>query len=185
MLTSLQRNSSKMGIPTYIAIVWNRLIGIVRVQPKPHSAGVQCRPPILFLLLLVLGSILHRLQPWPLYTGIWPSHIGVPLMVMAMVLILWSIQTFKRHRTPIPPWEPVKALVMAGPYRYTRNPMYVAMALFSLGFAGLLNTMWIPLLLVPLLGFIQWAVIRKEEQYLTLLFGEAYRQYQRTVRRWL
>jgi protein-S-isoprenylcysteine O-methyltransferase Ste14 len=83
------------------------------------------------------------------------------------------------------PYKPATALAVHGPYRYTRNPMYLAMTIFYLGLTLLVNTLW-PLVLLPaVLLVVQRGVINREERYLERTFGDAYRAYKARVRRWL
>ena len=81
--------------------------------------------------------------------------------------------------------KPTTALVTEGPFRYSRNPIYVALTLLYLGVASLVNALWILLLVMPVLLIIRYGVIAREDVYLTWNFGEAYRQYMAQVQRWL
>ena len=91
----------------------------------------------------------------------------------------------RRAQTPVDPYSPSTAIVVEGPYRYTRNPLYLALTLFYLALASIVNSVW-PLLLLPLvLLVIQRGVIAREERYLEQKFGEQYLRYKSRVRRWL
>jgi protein-S-isoprenylcysteine O-methyltransferase Ste14 len=81
--------------------------------------------------------------------------------------------------------KPTTALVTEGPFRYSRNPIYVALTLLYVGVALLINALWILLLVVPAVLVLRYGVIAREEAYLTRKFGDAYRQYTTQVRRWL
>jgi protein-S-isoprenylcysteine O-methyltransferase Ste14 len=81
--------------------------------------------------------------------------------------------------------KPTTVLVTEGPFRYSRNPIYLALTLLYLGVAFLVNAWWILLLVVPVLLVIRYGVIAREEVYLARKFGDAYRQYTTQVRRWL
>jgi protein-S-isoprenylcysteine O-methyltransferase Ste14 len=96
-----------------------------------------------------------------------------------------SIRLFRRKQTSMITFRPASALVSIGPYTFTRNPMYVSLALLTLAFALFLNTWWIVVLLVPALLAVQRFVIVHEEQYLRRRFGADYDAYTRRVRRWL
>jgi len=103
---------------------------------------------------------------------------GVALAASAIVL-------FRRAGTSPVPIQPTTALVAQGPYRFTRNPMYVGLAALYAGIALLVNSLW-PLVLLPVvLVVIRWWVIAREEAYLERKFGDAYRAYTRRERRWL
>jgi protein-S-isoprenylcysteine O-methyltransferase Ste14 len=81
--------------------------------------------------------------------------------------------------------KPTTALVTEGPFRYSRNPIYVALTLLYVGVALLINALWILLLIVPAVLVLRYGVIAREEAYLARKFGDAYRQYMAQVRRWL
>lgn len=90
-----------------------------------------------------------------------------------------------RAGTNLHPGSPAKALVVTGPFAFSRNPLYVARTLLYLGLAFAMDTLWPILALAPLLGVMHYGVIRREERYLDERFGSAYRQYQARVRRWV
>ena len=92
---------------------------------------------------------------------------------------------FPRAGTSVVPAEPATALVVTGPYRFTRNPIYIGFVLAYFGFAIVLTSMWVLLLLIPVLVILQRGVVAREEEYLERQFGEAYRKYKARVPRWL
>jgi protein-S-isoprenylcysteine O-methyltransferase Ste14 len=96
-----------------------------------------------------------------------------------------SIDRFRRSKTSIVPIRPAEALVWSGPYRFTRNPMYVSLALVTIACALFLATWWPVVLLVPTVAIVQQVVILPEERYLRRRFGAEYEAYVRRVRRWL
>lgn len=118
-----------------------------------------------------------------------PRHgrprLGAPLVAASLLLGLWGARTIRRAGTNIDPRKPATALVVTGPFRYTRNPLYLSLTLLYLGIAALVNALW-PLVLLPVvLVVIRRWVIAREELYLKRKFGEAYRKYKATVRHWL
>ena len=130
--------------------------------------------------------MLHR--PWPLPIA---NATGVLTVVAWLLVACWvglaasSVGLFRRKQTSMIPFRPASTLVSTGPYKFTRNPMYVSLALLTLAFAFFLNTWWIVLLLVPALLIVQRFVIVPEEKYLRRRFGTDYEAYTRRVRRWL
>lgn len=151
-------------------------------------AGVFVPPPLLFVLPLVAARMLHARRPWPLVDGhgmvLWLPGLVVVLAGVAVGLA--GVAAFRNARTTVlPAGRPTTAIVQRGPYRFTRNPMYLAMAFAYAGLALLLNTVWALLLLPLVLAVIDLAVIRREERYLTAKFGRPYREYCARVRRWL
>lgn len=111
--------------------------------------------------------------------------VGLPLVIIATLLAVWAARTMRRAGTNISPYEPATALVVDGPYCFTRNPLYLSLAILYVGTAALANTPW-PLVLLPVvLVVIQRGVIDREERYLELKFGDAYRRYKEAVKRWI
>ena len=154
---------------------------------KDH-AGVLVPPPLIFALPLGAAVFVHSRRPWPI-----AADNGTTLLVAAFIAIaagvsigLGSVSSFRAaHTTVLPMGRPTTAIVERGPYRFTRNPMYVAMAIGYVGLSLLLNNFWAITLLPPALLVVDRFVIRREEQYLTAKFGDSYRQYRSRVRRWL
>ena len=91
----------------------------------------------------------------------------------------------KRAGTNIRPDQPTLALVFDGPFRFTRNPLYMALTGLYLGITLLVNALWPLLFLIPVLGVLRWGVVAREERYLEAKFGEPYRTYKARVRRWI
>ncbi len=91
----------------------------------------------------------------------------------------------RRAGTNVRPDQPTLALVFDGPFRFTRNPLYLAATGLYLGIALLVDALWPLLLLVPVLAVLRWGVVAREERYLEAKFGEPYRAYKARVRRWL
>ena len=110
---------------------------------------------------------------------------GVVLMIAGAGLAIWGVLTFRRAHTTIMPFRAASTMVRAGPYRFTRNPMYVGMTLGYVGLSLVFNSIW-PLLILPLvLVAMVRLVITREEAYLEAVFGDEYRAFRRDVRRWL
>ena len=152
---------------------------------RSDSPGVWFPPPLLYLLSVVAGVLLDRRWPLPIATGTLTMIAGALLIVGGIALSIVSIDRFRRSATSIVPIRPAGALVLSGPYHYTRNPMYVGLALVTIA-AGLFRGTWWPIvLLVPTLAIVQQFIILPEERYLRRRFGAEYEAYARRVRRWL
>jgi protein-S-isoprenylcysteine O-methyltransferase Ste14 len=109
---------------------------------------------------------------------------GWVFVLAGLALAYWGIFTFTRRRTAIYPNRDASTLVVEGPYRFTRNPMYSGMILAYTGGCGVVSTLW-PMLLLPFAVMTLYVlVIRREERHLTEAFGESFRDYQRRVGRW-
>ena len=156
-------------------------------EPR-DAAAVRFPPPLIPLATILLGGLLDRM--WPIDPGFeysTPIQYGIGGLVVTCALTLagWAIAHFRRSGQNEKPWTPTTAIVGAGPYRFTRNPMYLAMVLLCIGAAALLANAWI-LVLTPICALaLWWFAIRPEEAYLEEKFGEGYRAYKRRVRRWL
>jgi protein-S-isoprenylcysteine O-methyltransferase Ste14 len=152
---------------------------------RPDSPGVHFPPPLLYAVAVIGGWLLHRQWPLPIANGT-ALTVGAWLLVACWaVLAGMSIGLFRRKQTSMITIRPASMLVTTGPYTFTRNPMYVSLALLTLAFALFLNTWWIAVLLVPALLAVRRFVIVPEEKYLRRHFGAEYEAYSRRVRRWL
>jgi protein-S-isoprenylcysteine O-methyltransferase Ste14 len=143
--------------------------------------------PWVFVLAYLAGLIPQFLLPKPAFsteTLNLIKIIGVALFVVGAFFAAWSLLIFHRAETTTTPGEVSKKLVMSGPYRFTRNPMYVSLTLAYLGEAGFLTQIW-PLLFLPVtLAYINWIVIPLEEEVLKSEFKAEYENYCSHVNRW-
>ncbi len=111
--------------------------------------------------------------------------LGGACLAIGLCLVAWGMVTFRRAGTAITPHHSANRLVVSGPYRFTRNPMYTGLTIVYIGVSALLGSEW-PLLLLPLVLFIVFHfVIEREERYLADAFGSEYAEFRRRVRRWL
>lgn len=156
------------------------------MDAQPHEGpGLPVHPPVLYLAALFVGvglSYAWSLSPLP---DRWGGIIGIVLIVLGTALMPPVLARFRRAGTPFNPHKPAAALVTDGPYRFSRNPAYVALTLWYLGIGLLLNNVWVLLLTIPLVLVMDRCVIRREEQHLEAKFGDEYRRYKSSVRRWL
>ena len=132
-----------------------------------------------------MGLLLHLMLPLHVLPTPLARGIGVVCVLVSCPLALMTLRVLSRAHTPVDPMKPTTALVTEGPFRYSRNPIYVALTLLYLGVALLVNALWILLLVVPVWVVIRYGVIAREEAYLTRKFGDVYHQYTAQVRRWL
>lgn len=148
----------------------------------PH---VIAPPPLLYLVPLLLALLVHWRAPLALLPEPWPIVLGPLLIITGLLFGMPALAAFRRAKTRPQPWRPSTALVIEGPYRFTRNPMYVGFTLIHLGITCAVNSVWPLVALVVVLPVMQRFVIQREEQYMERRFGDAYRQYLTQVRRWL
>lgn len=150
-------------------------------------AGVFVPPPLVYATPLIVAVLLNGRQPWTIGTSGSTALVVASFLFLAagIALGLAGVITFREAKTTIlPAGRPTTAIVESGPYAFTRNPMYCAMALGYVGLSLLLNTWWALLLLPAVLIVVDVSVIRCEERYLRTKFGEDYRAYCARVRRW-
>jgi protein-S-isoprenylcysteine O-methyltransferase Ste14 len=152
------------------------------------TAGVIARPPVLFLAALLLGFVSDRLLPLPFpvpEAGLVRWSIAGSLILIGLVLAAAGIRNFARAATPVPTYQPVRALVTAGIHGWTRNPIYLGMFLVYGGIGVAARSPWTLILTLPLAITIRYGVVAREEAYLERRFGDAYRDYKARVRRWV
>lgn len=143
------------------------------------------RPPLVYLSSIALGVVLQFLWPAPVLPRALTPGLGVLVVLMAIGLLVSAIRTFRAAGTPIPANEPTTAIVRAGPYRFSRNPIYLAFSFLQLGIGLWANNLWVVLALLGSVAFMSLVVIPREERYLTARFPSDYLPYRASVRRWL
>src|SRR5215210_6824296 len=136
-------------------------------------------PPLIYLGPLVLGLLLNRQLPAPFLPRRVARILGLSLLGGWALLGGWFFRTMHRAGAPIRTDKPVPGLATDGPFRYTRNPGYLSLAMFYAGIASLANALWAILLLPATLLVTQRGVIEREEHYLERKFGEEYLRYKR------
>jgi protein-S-isoprenylcysteine O-methyltransferase Ste14 len=152
------------------------------------TPGVIAPPPLIALAAVLLGVVADWLWPIDGLDSVlnWPVRIGLggALFVGGGVLVVVGEQAFKRVGTNVPPWRPALALATGGIYAHVRNPMYVGAIILLAGIAVALASDWLALLLVPTALLLHFGVVRREERYLEVRFGEDYRRYKASVPRY-
>ena len=150
------------------------------------SAGRSPQPPLLFLACLLLGVGLRFLHPLGLGLPLTVRlSVGALLLLLVAVHGAWGLLTFKRMGTTPEPNGVATALLTSGPFRWTRNPLYLGLAILLVCFGVLLDSAWVLGLTPVLVLLLDRLVIVKEEKRLRAQFGEEYERYSRHVRRWL
>jgi protein-S-isoprenylcysteine O-methyltransferase Ste14 len=128
----------------------------------------------------------YVVAPAPVPVGRAISAVGGILILMAGLGLIASARLLFSHtgQNPIP-WKPSPELILKGPYRFTRNPMYLGVTLFEVGLGLAVNNLWISLFAAPALLTVHFIAVLPEERYLSDKFGESYRAYLAKVRRYL
>jgi len=155
------------------------------LPPEEDRPGVPIAPPLLFVLPILTSLALEWFAPTRFVHGTLRCTLGVLIVVAGIALTVGGFITQKRAGTDPIPFNPSTRIVVHGLYRFTRNPMYLGLALCTLALAILVDSTWM-LLAVPIgLVLVDRIVITREEQYLERKFGEEYLNYKRRVRRWI
>jgi len=150
------------------------------------TAQVIIRPPLAWGLAIIAGLTLNWLVPLPFLPADLPAGwLGAMVFVLAVALFAWAIVTITRAGSKVPTNRPTTTIVEAGPYRFTRNPVYLGMFLGLIGLAIAFDNLWLLIMLVPFALVIRYAVVAREEAYLERKFSDIYHGYRSRVRRWL
>lgn len=155
------------------------------MEKHENTPGIRVLPPLLYLVGLMLGYGLETL--WPIFDVRWQWTVGLAVVPISLSVLVVApvITAFRRAATPFDVRKPATSLVTDGPYRYGRNPGYLALTLLYVGIAIILGSVWVLLLIVPVLVVMNYEVVNKEERHLEVQFGEEYLRYKSKVRRWI
>lgn len=153
-----------------------------KISDSPH---VIAPPPLIYIGGLIFGLLLHSIKPLEFLPKTLPFLLGIMVIIISIILVAMAMRSFVKAKTNIDVRKPTIHIVTTGPYRFTRNPIYLAMTLFVVGIAFWLNEFWILITLIPTIFMIRYGVIKREELYLTKKFGEEYAEYKKSTRRWL
>jgi protein-S-isoprenylcysteine O-methyltransferase Ste14 len=153
-------------------------------QTRDHPDVIILAP---LLYAVAFGAVLLLRWQWPLTllpraVSWW---IGALWLVPGCALLVWGLHALRAAGTSVNPYRPTTTLVVTGPYRWSRNPLYLALAVIFVGLSIGANTLWGVLVLVPLLVVMHYGVVLREERYLAAKFGEGYSRYCAAVRRYL
>jgi protein-S-isoprenylcysteine O-methyltransferase Ste14 len=150
------------------------------------NPGVIAFPPLIWLVCAVAGGLAHLVWPHRMMLGYGVSlSLGIILILVAPSLALWALRVMKQAGTNVDPSQPALTIVRTGPFRFTRNPMYLALCLLQLALSFFLNDWGTLLFVIPLALVLHFGVILREEKYLAAKFGQPYLQLKREVRRWI
>ena len=142
-------------------------------------------PPVAIGAPLLVGGLATYRWGDPVEPGAWSVPVGWALVVLFVVWNGWSLWLFARHETGLLPGQATESMIEEGPYRLSRNPLYVGMLVLYLALALLGSTFWGLVLFPAAVLLVRWGAIRPEERYLHERFGATYDDYARRVRRWL
>lgn len=146
---------------------------------------VKFPPPVFYLAMILLGYGLDQWLPWHWQAGFLSRWQGIALVGTGLMLVLWASTCFRRHQTTILPHKASSRIIQDGPFRLSRNPIYLAFTLIQIGAGIALGNIWILGLVYPTIRIMNQHVIEKEEAFLKQAFGDEYVGYLATVRRWI
>ncbi len=147
--------------------------------------GVIAPPPLIFLSFFAAGFLLDWVWPVAAPLAASPRYwLALALAGVGVAIAIAAFGEFRKAKTHVVPHKPTTAIIVSGPFAYTRNPLYVALALFHAAIAIATGNVWALLLLAPALLVIRYGVIAREERYLEAKFGAEYLAYKGRVRRW-
>jgi protein-S-isoprenylcysteine O-methyltransferase Ste14 len=152
---------------------------------EQDHAGVIAPPPLIYAAGIGLGLLLHQLAPLRWLPAVATRLVGWPLVGLGAVLSGSAATIMLRARTALEPQGATTMIVTAGPFRFTRNPIYLSFTMLTVAVAALRNSLWPVLLLPAVLQVMRKGVIEREERYLARKFGAEYVDYTARVRRWL
>ena len=155
-------------------------------ESDERGANVRFPPPLVYVAFILLGVGLRYATPirapGPRYVAV---ATGIAFLLAALWLIFNALNLFKRTGQDPAPWKPSPELVLRGPYRFTRNPMYLGLTCIQIGLGLLLNNLWVSLLAAFSLLVVHIIAVVPEERYLIKKFGDSYKGYLIKVRRYL
>lgn len=164
-----------------------KLREIVAGPDGGDHAGVVVRPPVLFAGMILVALLLEFVAPLGPGIGLGPARaimVGVSFVVLGAVPFGFAVHRFLGAGTNLPTWQPSLALVESGPYRLTRNPIYIGLLTIYFGIGVALTSGWVLLSMPIIAAILHYGVVLREEAYLSAKFGDAYRAYLARVPRW-
>ena len=142
------------------------------------------RPPLVYSSSILAGALLTWLWP-PTFALPAAVPIGSTMVLASILLFLFSVRTLRAAGTPVPGNQPTTNIVRTGPYRFSRNPIYLSFFVMQLGIALWISSIWMVATLIPAAALVSRVVVPREERYLESRFGQQYSSYRDSVRRWL
>ncbi|MEM7344336.1 MAG: isoprenylcysteine carboxylmethyltransferase family protein [Chloroflexota bacterium] len=152
---------------------------------QSDSANVAFMPPVLLIILLIVGFVGRFIIPLDFLPRLITIIVGPIVTLASLGLFFWATRTMSEVDTAINPNDTTTTIMVKGPFKFSRNPIYLGMLLLLLGVGIWTNTLWFFGLAVLFVILLQWGVISREERYLANKFGDEYLSYKAQVRRWL
>jgi protein-S-isoprenylcysteine O-methyltransferase Ste14 len=157
------------------------------MQPEKDRPAIIAPPPLIMAICIAAGFIAHYFKPIPIIPGlgIWRFVLAAAVLVLAVIFIHGGIRQLVKHNEHPSPYKPTGSIVAGGIYRITRNPIYVGFLAVVITVAIAANSAWLLLSFAALFVALHFGVIKPEERYLSVKFGDSYDNYRKVVRRWI
>ena len=149
------------------------------------GAAVRFPPPLVFVISILCSLLFHWFYPLSISSIDCLGYLGGVIVLASILLLAKVFFAFRRAKTHIEPWKPTKHIITTGLFAYSRNPIYLAFCLITIGTALLINSVWTLISVFPAAYILYVIAIKKEEAYLSAKFGQEYLDYKTRVRRWL
>ncbi|WP_126455807.1 methyltransferase family protein [Sulfuriflexus mobilis] len=150
-----------------------------------NGASVKLPPPVVFILFILIAYGIHYyFLAVEISSMSFLFYIGSFFVTLGLTTLLVATVSFKRAQTNIKPWKPTTKIISTGIFSYSRNPIYLAFCIVTIGIGLIVNNLWITLSFIPSISVIYFTAIKKEESYLEKKFGQDYLAYKEKVRRW-
>lgn len=150
-----------------------------------RGPGLKFPPPFLVIIAIGCAWLAELARPLPITDSEALWSVGVVIMAFALLITLIALLHFFEARTHVEPWHPTTTIIRKGVYRFSRNPIYLAFCIATVGAGMVLNSWWVVASVTVLKSLLEHLVISREETYLEEKFGDDYLAYKRRVRRWI
>ena len=149
------------------------------------NARVIAPAPVLYAVAFLVGLAVEFALPTSPLQRVVELWLGAVIILVSIPIVISAVRALARGRTAFDARKPTTSIVTDGAFRYSRNPTYLSLTLLYVGLAFVVGSLWVLLLVVPAVAVTHWGVVMREERYLESKFGEEYRRYAQTVRRWI
>jgi|ERR1035437_5869235 protein-S-isoprenylcysteine O-methyltransferase Ste14 len=148
-------------------------------------AGVLAPAPIIYGSAFLIGLLAEFVHPITLLPRPVSTWLGVAIIAISIAIVVSAVTALARGQTAFDARKPTENIVTDGAFRYSRNPTYLSLTLLQVGVAVLIGSSWVLFMVAPAVLITHWGIILREERYLESKFGEKYRRYKASVRRWV